>query len=184
MLCLHLLALRLGATTSTKLFAYTSASSALYSAAFRPPMPCHDRPPPSQGPPLTKNFGQKNLEKISFQNVPNREHFKTSRESVVTSTEMSDDDPPRSPTPPSGPPGALPELLSFAEKQEVISFHPIPSHRHLRLVSALKCPCPPISRISWAYTNSESWRPMGTPLRVPALGHLGHTPLQRVRRLG
>ena len=153
---------------------------------------------------------------------------------------MSDDDRDRSPTPPVGPPNDLPTMISFAEKQEVsfphlIAISPsrlhygVPAHRAYTPVSlplgthklqklapnghAASCPCPWISCISWAHTNSESWRPMGTPLCVPAFGHthslrsyaekacisleiicpegmhlcvpaFGHTPPQRVRRLG
>ena len=74
---------------------------------------------------------------------------------------MSDDDPSRSPTPPVGPPEAMPPILSFAEKQEVstpplASIH-IPTSRP-HFTSALQCPCP-----------------SGIHACVPALGYLGHT---------
>ena len=99
---------------------------------------------PSQGSTDNK-FRSKTSEKISFRNVPNWEQPETSRESVISKTEMSDEDPSRSPTPPVGPPEAMPPILSFAEKQEV-STHPlasihIPTSRP-HFTSTLQCPCP------------------------------------------
>ena len=144
MSCLHSLVHYLAAAISTNHIFYTTTSVSSCSAASRPPTTPYGRPAPPRDLPII-NFGQKLQEKISFRNVPNWEQPETSRESVISKTEMSDEDPSRSPTPPVGPPEAMPPILSFAEKQEVstrplASIH-IPTSRP-HFTSTLQCPCP------------------------------------------
>ena len=98
---------------------------------------------------------------------------------------MSDDDPSRSPTPPVGPPEAMPPILSFAEKQEV-STHPlasihIPTSRP-HFTSALQCPCPlgihacvPALGYLGQTHHLRELAPTGSPLRVPALNSWAYT---------
>ena len=143
------------------------------------PMPCYGRPPPPGASP-DKKFRSKTGKNFVSKNVPNWEHLKTSREPVIASSEMSDDDRDRSPTPPVGPPNDLPTMISFSEKQEVSSPHLIaisPSRLHYGVPAHRAYT--PVS-LPLGTHKLQSWRPMGTPLRVPAPGYLAyprHTPI-------